>query len=1270
MVHLIRLITRLLSVTLLLLALLVVSLRIGLANIDYFETEIKQWLANEVASSISFADIHGGWNQFNPIIRLKNASVTLPNRNQPISVDEMAVELDLVKSVWLQSPVIREISGAIKNLKLKKDSGGQWWLNETHLGGAGGSSSPKTNIAALLSNFPHYLDLEIKQLIIIDQSSGQDYEINWVQLDLQQHDDSFHLELATSLPASLGDQLLMKAIVKPESSLVYIKSDRIELAGFAALFDLEFPALQKAELSAEVWVNLVESQVVGFNSHLSVNEGLVQLESENLLYSFALSGQINAVQHQGRWTVSNQIEGLKINNNVLQPFNSEIRIATNTQQTLIEGWIGDFELDNLRVLDSGLVPVKLADSLQKSELKGRLSSIWFSLDPSNIESLLLTADASNVASKPVNGIPGIDRIDGSILIGKNNAGLDISGRQITLDLADQFRAPFDIEKLSLVAHASLVDGEFLISVPSFEIANDDLRGSGRLWIEGNRADRPFMYLRANFADAKGSSTPKYVPVKIMPKKVIAWVDQGVKNADVPHGDLLYHGRLRNIKKLIKDRAGELVVDFQVENAEIRFDPKWPVASNGSGRVIFHNLGVDVALDKVSLEAIDNGTASISIADFMHAEIKVDVETSATTEAAIQTWIKTPVGQKYKSIVDGFRNVSGSVNAKLGILLPISDKKRNEEVDINLTFANSAVEVPAWGLDLSHINGKLQITETSLLAESIKANFYGDPIDVSIGTDRKNNYTLVQARGNIQSKQLLVLLPKYLKKGIEGSSDWQVRLKIANLQTDDQNPLVQINAGSRMINTGVLFPAPFRKPKQSSRPANIQISIFNNNQVDFNLSYGTSIKAQGKIEADKQGDYQLYSLGLGFSTPLRNKPGAGIKVYGSLSQLSLDDWFEYYHSRIATEGANAVDLLESMESIDLEVQSAFLYRNNLVNSYLNVKRKGESFSANIESSMIKGKFDIPLKNSPTMPIVADLDFFRLRSSESESESSGLTPQDMFNLQLRSKVFSYDDMVFTDLQLDSRLENDELTIDNLVVRNNKVLLSSTAIWQYTADTNRHRSAVNISITGEEFGQTLTSLGLGEALLNGTIKLDGQVRWSGELLGLDWESLVGDARLEIENGVLKNVDPGSGRIVGLMSLSALPRRFSLDFKDVLLEGLDFDKIAGSYRIEGENLYTTDTSMEGSSAKIFVTGRTGLLTRDYDQKLIIIPRIRHSLPVVGAIAAGTTVGLGFLLLQNLFKDVIDKSVQAEYLVTGSWDNPQLELVKKVVNPRPKIEK
>jgi uncharacterized protein YhdP len=67
----------------------------------------------------------------------------------------------------------------------------------------------------------------------------------------------------------------------------------------------------------------------------------------------------------------------------------------------------------------------------------------------------------------------------------------------------------------------------------------------------------------------------------------------------------------------------------------------------------------------------------------------------------------------------------------------------------------------------------------------------------------------------------------------------------------------------------------------------------------------------------------------------------------------------------------------------------------------------------------------------------------------------------------------------------------------------------------------------------------------------------------------------------------------------------------------------------------------------------------------LIIVPKIRHTLPVVGALAAGTTVGWGLLLLQNLFKDAIDKSIEVEYRVTGTWDDPQLDLVEKVIVKR-----
>jgi uncharacterized protein YhdP len=191
------------------------------------------------------------------------------------------------------------------------------------------------------------------------------------------------------------------------------------------------------------------------------------------------------------------------------------------------------------------------------------------------------------------------------------------------------------------------------------------------------------------------------------------------------------------------------------------------------------------------------------------------------------------------------------------------------------------------------------------------------------------------------------------------------------------------------------------------------------------------------------------------------------------------------------------------------------------------------------------------------------------------------------------------------------------------------------------------------------------------DGEADIEGRAGWSGELLRLDWGSLIGEARFKLVDGVLKDVDPGSGRLVGLFSLSALPRRLMLDFEDVLIKGLQFDKLTGTLRIDQGNLYTTDTVMDGPSVRIKISGRTGLLDRDYDQTMIVVPKIRQTLPVIGSLAAGNAVGWALLLLQKLFKKQIDRSVEIEYRVTGTWDEPVLDLVKKFEEDKPggKIE-
>jgi uncharacterized protein YhdP len=81
-------------------------------------------------------------------------------------------------------------------------------------------------------------------------------------------------------------------------------------------------------------------------------------------------------------------------------------------------------------------------------------------------------------------------------------------------------------------------------------------------------------------------------------------------------------------------------------------------------------------------------------------------------------------------------------------------------------------------------------------------------------------------------------------------------------------------------------------------------------------------------------------------------------------------------------------------------------------------------------------------------------------------------------------------------------------------------------------------------------------------------------------------------------------------------------------------------------------------------VTGTTGLRSQVYDQQMFITPKVRQTLPVIGSIVAGSGVGWGLLLFQKMFKTVIDKTVEIEYTIKGTWDKPQFLLIEK-----PRIE-
>ena len=125
----------------------------------------------------------------------------------------------------------------------------------------------------------------------------------------------------------------------------------------------------------------------------------------------------------------------------------------------------------------------------------------------------------------------------------------------------------------------------------------------------------------------------------------------------------------------------------------------------------------------------------------------------------------------------------------------------------------------------------------------------------------------------------------------------------------------------------------------------------------------------------------------------------------------------------------------------------------------------------------------------------------------------------------------------------------------------------------------------------------------------------------------SLDGEVKVRLGSGQLNEVEPGAGRVFGLMSIASLPRRLSLDFSDVFERGFGFDKINGEFILDDGVAYTCNLSLEGPAAAIAIVGNVDLVEREYDQTALVSANFGNTLPVVAAGVAGPQ-GAGAMLL------------------------------------------
>ena len=210
------------------------------------------------------------------------------------------------------------------------------------------------------------------------------------------------------------------------------------------------------------------------------------------------------------------------------------------------------------------------------------------------------------------------------------------------------------------------------------------------------------------------------------------------------------------------------------------------------------------------------------------------------------------------------------------------------------------------------------------------------------------------------------------------------------------------------------------------------------------------------------------------------------------------------------------------------------------------------------------------------------------------------------------------------------------------------------------DRRRTVMNFKLDIADSGELLKRFGMNDLIRRGKGKMEGQVAWLGSPLSLDYPSMSGQFNVNIEAGQFLKADPGIAKLLGVLSLQSLPRRLTLDFRDVFSEGFAFDFVRGDVTINQGLAATNNLQMKGVNAAVLMEGSADIAKETQDIKVVVVPEINAGTASLIATVINPAIGLGTFLAQFFLRRPLIQANTQEFQIDGSWADPKITKVER----------
>ncbi|QFY42663.1 TIGR02099 family protein [Candidatus Methylospira mobilis] len=1220
-----------------------------LPHIQTYKPEIEARLSSMIQETLQVGDVSAALHGLDLRLMLRDCS-WMREDGLPSAYDarRVAVTVDVIASLFALRPIIGEVE--IEGVRLIVHT-----LADGSIGVLG--ISAKSESPAWLSTIKNLRLRDVTLGWQNDQAEIPQYQA-FGKADIEFHklgDLQHRLALKLDPDESIGDSLYFTTQVRGELFTPASWQGRFYLEGVGIKPDL----WRNAHVPFNLQAGVADLRLWGdFNRNkLQYLAGQLALQHPELSYADdkLRLGRLGAIfnWHQLRDSSELIVKRLAFappdkpdSNNRLS-----MRMAIDAQGNISQlGAVAEnLQLDEVNALTKA---VSSMDQHSRSVLTalspvGRIHDVRMFYDVSST-AWAVCGSFSDIGFNSSGKIPGISDLSGR-LCGDNERGtlnLAIEDGRVFGD--ELWSKPLAVKEFSAQVDWLKNQRELILSGRdlAFRHRESKVRFGFDYIAPSDAAQLPVLNLLGQGDGFRAEHIAELLPLFAMDKNAAQWLNGAFVSGQLSDLRFLFRGAVEQFP--FDGAEGIFETSLKASGLQLHYDPHWPDLHNVQGWLLLKNAGYFAEIEQGTVEGFPLTPVRVAAPEYLHHPwVYVEGGFGGNLSAILAALERTPEKQLVDRL-NWFGHPAGRADFDLKLRLPLDVGIGDGEVNGRLSLNDAHMDIDLNGASrgrLSRLTGEIHFSGNDITAQAVKGQLFGGPL--SIGLEHEAGRVMLTAQGRLQAAELGKYFPHALWSHVSGETPYTLDLSFpAAIDAPGAADDIRVKVLSDLVGIESRLPMPFAKSRLGAQALAIEWDKLADTRSLMNVFWGQDKKARFYFADELQG----FDISLG-AAPLPAISEHPLRRFrADFTEFNMTPWSEFLHGGNIAGGGGLMDNLP--DNIHIRLQKLEWQGKAYGPLLIDADRKGNYWSGALDTLYGAGRFDYTHDSLGAGALNLDLDRITLPSGAGISNDP-MDPSLLPSIKAHSRSVDWQGHDLGVLTLEAEHWMHGLNVSRFKLLSPYSVIQMRGSWMKQGSGSETRFSGTLN--ADNLGSVIENLGFTKEVRDTPTKSTFSLAWTGGPHQFTPATLVGDMSFSLGRGSLLNIDPGLGRAAILLNLDTLRRLLLFDFKDLFGQGLTYDSIRGKYRFEHGQAVTQKLLIDAVVAEIAISGRVGLVARDFDQRVDVMPHALAALPFAGALVPGVVVGTAVNMAEFLAGKDEASLTSNHYVIKGSWDNPKV---------------